>query len=249
MNTPAKTFRKTFAAMALCAASTLSAAQSAPLVRFFELRIAPGQTQAFDAAGQANIVTSVRQEPGTLAMHAFTRQDDPLAAYVFEVYADQAAFRAHAASPHFKQFLATTQDILPGKKLIETEPRFLAEKPAALTVTGPAPLPQVRLAEITLHPERVADFSRIVQWEMARSMQHEPGVLAMYAATVKGQPHQWLFLEIYADEAAYQAHRATAHFRAYLDQTRDMIATRRVAVMQNSVLMSKGGLAFEQAQP
>ena len=48
----------------------------------------------------------------------------------------------------------------------------------------------------------------------------EDGVLAMYAATKQDSPNDWIFFEIYADEAAYQAHRETPHFKDYLKQNR-----------------------------
>jgi quinol monooxygenase YgiN len=235
-----------------CAVSaTLAFAQprEAPVVRLFELSIAPGQTAAFDAAGRANIGTSVQQEPGTLAMFAVTQQDRPLLAHVLEVYQNPAAFQAHAESAHFKQFLADTQHVVTTKKLIELEPQFLGDKPAPLAVAPGSAAPLARIARITVHDKDLADYRRIVLWEMQQAMDLEPGVLAMYAATVKGQPQQWVFFEVYADQAAYDTHRATPHFRAYLAQTQPMIAERALIDTRPSSLMNKGGLAYQATAP
>ncbi|MFV0680057.1 putative quinol monooxygenase [Ottowia sp.] len=219
-------------------------ASAVPVVRLFELGIASGQTEAFDVAGRANISASIQQEPGTRAMYAVTQPGDAQRAYVLEVYTDAAALAAHTASVHFKQFLADTQSAITTKRLIEVQPQFVREQPAPLAVTGPTRAPLVRMARISVHPQYVADYRRIVMWEMQRTMDVEPGVLAMIAVTLKGQPRQWVFFEVYADQAASDAHRQTAHFRAYVDQTRDMVAARELIDLRPSTLMNKGGLAF-----
>ena len=54
-------------------------------------------------------------------------------------------------------------------------------------------------------------------------MRLEPGVLALYAVADKERPNEITILEIYADEAAYQTHIATPHFRKYKQGTRDMV--------------------------
>ena len=234
-------------AWAVSATLAFAQAQEAPVVRLFELGIAPGQTAAFDAAGRANISASIQQEPGTLAMFAVTRQDAPLTADVVEVYTSPAAFQAHTASAHFKQFLADTQEVLTTKKLTELEPQFLRDKPTPLTVTADSSTPLARIARITVHDKDLADYRRIVLWEMKQTMDLEPGVLAMYAATVKGQPRHWVFFEVYADQAAFDAHRATPHFRAYLEQTQPMIVQRQLIETRPSTLMNKGGFAYQAA--
>lgn len=231
-------------AWAVSATLAFAQPQAAPVVRLFELGIAPGQTAAFDAAGRANIGTSIQQEPGTLAMFAVTQQNDPLMAQVLEVYRNTAAFQAHAASAHFKQFLADTQPVVTTKKLIELEPQFLRDKPAPLAVAAGSVAPLVRIARITVHDKDLADYRRIVLWEMQQTMDLEPGVLAMVAATVKGQPQHWVFFEVYADQAASDAHRATPHFRAYVTQTQPMIAQRQLIDTRPSTLMNKGGMSY-----
>lgn len=47
------------------------------------------------------------------------------------MYADEAAFRSHIASPHFQKFRAITKDMVTSRKLIETVPiQLSAKKPA-----------------------------------------------------------------------------------------------------------------------
>nr|WP_298049609.1 putative quinol monooxygenase [uncultured Cardiobacterium sp.] len=80
--------------------------------------------------------------------------------------------------------------------------------------------------------------------EMAESIRVEDGVWAMYAATEKDAPNRWYFYEIYANDAAYQSHRATPHFKAYLEKTADLLAGKQAIAITPSLLANKGGLNY-----
>jgi 4-carboxymuconolactone decarboxylase len=54
-------------------------------------------------------------------------------------------------------------------------------------------------------------------------MQKEPGVLTLYAVFEKERPNHLTILEMYADEAAYQAHIKTPHFLKYKQGTLAMV--------------------------
>jgi quinol monooxygenase YgiN len=99
-----------------------------PVVRMAELEIKPSQLDAFKAAVKEEMETSVRVEPGVLAIYAVAEKENPSKLRFFEMYADEAAFKSHIDSPHFKKFRATTQDMVVTRKLIETVPVQLSEK-------------------------------------------------------------------------------------------------------------------------
>jgi len=44
----------------------------------------------------------------------------------------------------------------------------------------------------------------------------------------KGAPAKLRFFEMYADEIAYRSHIESAHFRKYVETTKDMITSRRL---------------------
>jgi quinol monooxygenase YgiN len=48
---------------------------------------------------------------------------------VFEVYADETAYRAHVESPDFKKYVTARQAMIRSRRLIETVPIQLSEKP------------------------------------------------------------------------------------------------------------------------
>lgn len=171
-------------------AATLSA-HSAPLVRYFELTTEPSQQAAFDAVGVHNLSTSIETENGTLAMYALKHQEQPNLNYVFEIYQDEAAYQTHAQSPQFKQFVEVAKTAVVGRKVVETDPQFLAEKAAPLRLTQ-HPL-KVNFAEVRVKPEWNAQFKAIVLDEMQQSLAKEPGVLAMYAVALKNQERMAFF--------------------------------------------------------
>ena len=52
----------------------------------------------------AGLAADVRTEPGNVAFDAYQLADDETKFFVYEVYADEDAFRAHLAAPYGKPF-------------------------------------------------------------------------------------------------------------------------------------------------
>jgi quinol monooxygenase YgiN len=99
-----------------------------PVVRIAELEIALAHLEAFKAAVKEEMETSVRVEPGVLAIYAVAEKGAPARLRFFEMYTDEAAFKAHVESPHFKKYRTTTEGMIVSRKLIETVPIQLSEK-------------------------------------------------------------------------------------------------------------------------
>lgn len=66
--------------------------------------------------------TSLREEPGVLAMYAVAEKDDPCRITILEIYADQDAYKAHVASPHFQKYKQTTLKMVKSLVLSDQEP-------------------------------------------------------------------------------------------------------------------------------
>jgi quinol monooxygenase YgiN len=112
-------------------ASSLGAAAEDPRmphVRIAELEIDPAQLDAFKASVKEEMAASVRVEPGVLAIYAVAEKDNPTRLRFFEIYADEAAYRAHRETPHFKKYAETTRNMIKSRKLIETVPIQLSDK-------------------------------------------------------------------------------------------------------------------------
>lgn len=97
-------------------------------VRLAEVEIDPAQLERYKAAAKEEIETSVRVEPGVLALYAVSEKDNPAHIIVFEMYTDADAYKAHLETPHFKKYKATTQEMVKSLKLVETVPIMLSAK-------------------------------------------------------------------------------------------------------------------------
>jgi quinol monooxygenase YgiN len=119
-----------FLAIALLIMGGVAAATDAPsrLVRIAELEIDPAQLDAYKAAVKEEMEISVRVEPGVIAIYSVAIKDRPASLRFFEIYANEAAYRAHIESPHFRKYVETTKKMILSRNLIETEPVQLSAK-------------------------------------------------------------------------------------------------------------------------
>lgn len=99
-----------------------------PYVRIAELEIDPAQLDTFKSSVKEEMEASVRVEPGVLAIYAVAEKNDPAKLRFFEIYADEAAYRSHRETVHFKKYAETTKNMIKSRKLIETVPIQLSEK-------------------------------------------------------------------------------------------------------------------------
>jgi quinol monooxygenase YgiN len=99
-----------------------------PIVRIAELQIDPAQLEHFKVAVKEEMDISVRQEPGVLAIYAVAEKDNPSRLRFFEMYADEAAYKSHIQSPHFRKYFETTKAMIMLRRLIETDPVQLSAK-------------------------------------------------------------------------------------------------------------------------
>ena len=72
--------------------------------------IKPAEARAFREAKVANARASLEREPGCRQFDVTVDPNDPAAIFLYEVYADRAAFDAHLASDHFLRFDRETRD-------------------------------------------------------------------------------------------------------------------------------------------
>lgn len=188
------------------------------------------------AIGTDNLSNSQKLEKGTLAMFFTSAEDKPAQTFVLEIYANEAAYEAHANSAHFKRFLQVSADMLVNKRKFDVEPKFLGQKELSQEALKTA---HFRLAKIGVKPEDNAKFEEILMKEMKASLAKERGVLALFAFTLKDVPAEWMFFEIYADEAAYEAHRQTPHFKEFVSARGDMVASFEGFALKNNYSFSK----------
>lgn len=86
----------------------------------------------------------------------------------------------------------------------------------------------VRLAELEVDPAQVDSYKAALKEEIEASIRLEPGVLTLFAVSVKDHPNQIRIFETYADAAAYEAHLETPHFRKYKIGTQGMVRSLKL---------------------
>ena len=81
----------------------------------------------------------------------------------------------------------------------------------------------VRIAHLRIDSVLLEKYRVELQEEIETSMRVEPGVLTLYAVEEKKRPGYITVFEIYANDAAYQAHVQSPHFKKYKNSTKDMV--------------------------
>ena len=81
----------------------------------------------------------------------------------------------------------------------------------------------MRIAELEIYSDHLDAYKAALKEEITASIRTEPGVLTLYAISVKGHPEQIRLFEIYCDAASYQAHLQSPHFKKYKEQTQQMV--------------------------
>jgi quinol monooxygenase YgiN len=99
--------------------------------------------------------------------------------------------------------------------------------------------PLVRLAELEIDRAQLDSYKAFLREEIETSIQVEPGVLNLYAVSVKGQPAQIRLFEMYANMAAYEAHLQTPHFLKYKTGTARMVKSLRLVETDPVMLGAK----------
>jgi len=114
--------------LTMLAYGSASAQEKKPMVRMARIVVDSAQLEAYKAALKEEIETSVKVEPGVLTLYAVYEKEHPTHVTVMEVYADQAAYREHLQTPHFKKYKSTTMNMVKSLELVEVEPIGMGSK-------------------------------------------------------------------------------------------------------------------------
>ncbi len=118
----------------------------------------------------------------------------------------------HLARTSFASHLAAL--LLAGAKLAYAEEKMM-----------------VRISEIQVHPQHLAQYKAILAEEAEASVRLEPGVIAIFPMTQRDDATEFRILEMYADRAAYEAHLKTPHFQKYKSGTLHMVKSLKLIDM------------------
>jgi len=92
---------------------------------------------------------------------------------------------------------------------------FVSLSTRSAVAQSPAPAPAVvNLVELVVIPAELPKFLEIAK-ENAATVIKEPGVRAFNILQLASNPNHVVFYEVYENQAALTAHRASDHFKAY----------------------------------
>ena len=94
----------------------------------------------------------------------------------------------------------------------------------------------VRLAELEIDSAHLESYKAALQEEIATSIRVEPGVLTLYAVSVKD--HHPTF-ETYANADAYETHLQSPHFKKYKSGTAGMVKSLKLLETEPILLGAK----------
>jgi quinol monooxygenase YgiN len=97
----------------------------------------------------------------------------------------------------------------------------------------------VRIAELEIDPGQLEAYKLALKEEIETSIRVEPGVLTLFAVSVKEHPEQIRLFETYRDTSAYESHLQSPHFKTYKDRTRQMVKLLRLLETEPILLGSK----------
>jgi len=88
--------------------------------------------------------------------------------------------------------------------------------------------------DVQVRPERVAEFLEATLANARASIQ-EPGVLRFDVVQDQADPAHVVLVEVYRDEDAPAAHKATAHYATWRDAVEEMMARPRSSTRFSAV--------------
>ncbi|WP_199501963.1 putative quinol monooxygenase [Mucilaginibacter conchicola] len=106
-----------------------SAQTSKQMVRLAKITVYPAQLASYNAALKKQMTTAVATEPGVLTYYAVADKTDASHITILEIYADEAAYKKHIETPHFKEYKATVQNMVKSLELVDVDLIAAAKKP------------------------------------------------------------------------------------------------------------------------
>jgi len=93
---------------------------------------------------------------------------------------------------------------------------FLAQRYFAAEEVGEV---IVRIAELDIDQAHLDAYKLILKEEIETSIRVEPGVLTLYAVSLKGHPELIRLFEMHRDAASCESHLQSPHFKAFKAET------------------------------
>jgi quinol monooxygenase YgiN len=88
--------------------------------------------------------------------------------------------------------------------------------------------PFVIIAEFEVKPDELEQFLELARTDASQSVAREPGCQQFDVVLDREQPNRVVLYEVYANEAAFDAHLGTPHLAAFRAGIESLIVSRHV---------------------
>ena len=88
----------------------------------------------------------------------------------------------------------------------------------------------VVLVQVTVRPEMLVEFERLLLQNARESVAHDPGCLRFDVSHHVDDPTRWVLHELYDTPESHAAHRQSRHFLAYDAFARDAVIEKAVSL-------------------
>lgn len=198
-----------------------------------ELLSTPNNKSLLKRLGREKILSS-KSEPGTQAIFFASAKSKPELFYVLEFYEDEAAYKKHIGSVHFKKFASASAGILASKKAINVKKRAAFSKNLTPERLKDA---YFHITNLSLLAKSDAKFEKIIKKYMQKSV--DEGAYAQFAFSQKDAPNKWVLVEIYKDEAGFESYRHSENYKAYAKERARLIDEFDGFGLKNEISFSK----------
>ena len=107
----------------------MSQTNSGRYMRIARIEVDSPQLEPFKAALREGMAEAVKKEPGVLNLSAVYEKDHPTRITVFEIYADENAYKSHIQTPHFLNYKTRVQHMVKSLELVDVSPIAMEAKP------------------------------------------------------------------------------------------------------------------------
>lgn len=97
-------------------------------MRVARIVVDSAELESYKAALKEGVATAVKMEPGVLSLSAVYEKDRPTHITVFEIYADEKAYKSHIQTPHFIKYKNAVQHMVRSLELADVSPIAMETK-------------------------------------------------------------------------------------------------------------------------
>lgn len=97
--------------------------------RIAKIKVDPKQLQAYHKALKEQMQAAIEKEPGVLSYYAVADKKDPSSITIFEIYANEAAYKTHITTPHFLAYKEAVKNMVQSLELQDVILIVHAKKP------------------------------------------------------------------------------------------------------------------------